>query len=112
MKDYEEIEVMSIDHPFMEDFKSAINAELKNAIYFAKDGTTAIITAKVTVNASPDGPEFENDAKLLDPIEYSVGLTTKHDFEKRKGFSIPILARLDGNSIYLIDPDNQIQLDL
>lgn len=107
----EEIIEMSIDHPFFSEFKRILNNSLQNAIHFTDQNTTATISTKIEVNEKYNAPEFANDAKLISPVEFSIGLATKRDFSKIKGCSKEFVARMVDGHMLLVDPDRQMSLD-
>lgn len=107
----EEIQAISIDHPFFTAFKQAINGALQNAVQYTDQNTTATVSTKLEVNEKYNAPEFANNAKLISPVEFTVGLATKRDFSKIKGSSKEFVARMVDGHMLLVDPDRQMSLD-
>ena len=105
------VEDMSIDHPFFSEFKKILSASLQNAVHYTDQNTTAIISTKIEVNEANNAPDFANDAKLISPVKFSVGMSTKRDFQTAKGCSKEFVARTVDGHMVLVSTDRQMSLE-
>lgn len=105
-----EVEEMSIDHPFLFDFKKSLNSSIIEAISCVEKNTIATVASKIEVHEAYNAPEFANQAKLMSPLIFSVDVCTKRNVAKKKGISKEFIARMVDGRMLLIDPDRQMSL--
>jgi len=106
-----EVLEIGIDHPFLSEFKLMLNNAIRDAVCYVSKDTTASISAKIEVNESWKA-NAEEESKLIEPVEFTIGLTTKRDFEKRKGASEGFMTKMIDGHLFLIElPDPQIGIE-
>jgi len=105
IEDTEEISYsndLSISHPFMTEFREAINAALVEAVSQAEMNNEVSVAANIKfqmINAGRDG------VKAFMPAEHKVTIKVKRESLQMTGISHAFVAnRIDGR-IILTDPD-------
>lgn len=108
----EELQLQTIDHPYFFEFKTDLEREIRKSIDAVRSGVCVTISAKIEFTVdSINAPEFANDAKLLQPLDYSITTTAKSEISKLKGKINEFIAKNVDGRLLLLNPDCQISLD-